>query len=208
MPSHYLLFVGVVVAIALLPGPDTAVVTKNALMHGREAALGSAIGINVGLLIWTVATALGMAAILRSSAAVYDTLRLIGALYLIWIGARALWDSRQPRSQDAQAAAARRVVGRRGGFRQGMISNLANPKVGIFFTSLLPQFVSPHGSALLQMLMLGSTFIVFNLAWLSGYAIAAVRLSDVLSRTRVKAAIDRVTGVVLVGVGLRLAVEH
>jgi threonine/homoserine/homoserine lactone efflux protein len=177
-------------------------------MHGREAALGSAIGINVGLLIWTVATALGMAAILRSSAAVYDTLRLIGALYLIWIGARALWDSRQPRSQDAQAAAARRVVGRRGGFRQGMISNLANPKVGIFFTSLLPQFVSPHGSALLQMLMLGSTFIVFNLAWLSGYAIAAVRLSDVLSRTRVKAAIDRVTGVVLVGVGLRLAVEH
>jgi RhtB (resistance to homoserine/threonine) family protein len=208
MPSHYLLFVGVVVAIALLPGPDTAVVTKNALMHGREAALGSAIGINVGLLIWTVATALGMAAILRSSAAVYDTLRLIGALYLIWIGARALWDSRQPLSQDAQAAAARRVVGRRGGFRQGMISNLANPKVGIFFTSLLPQFVSPHGSALLQMLMLGSTFIVFNLAWLSGYAIAAVRLSDVLSRTRVKAAIDRVTGVVLVGVGLRLAVEH
>ena len=159
-------------------------------------------------MIWTVATAAGMAAVLRSSAAVYDTLRLIGALYLIWIGGRALWDSRHPESLDAQGSSGRRVVDRRGGFRQGMISNLANPKVGIFFTSLLPQFVSPHGSALLQMLMLGSTFIVFNLAWLSSYALAAARLSDVLSRTRVKAAIDRVTGVVLVGVGLRLAIEH
>jgi threonine/homoserine/homoserine lactone efflux protein len=208
MPSHYLLFVGIVVAIALLPGPDTAVVTKNALMHGREAALGSAIGINVGLLVWTIATAAGMAAILRSSAAVYDTLRLIGALYLIWIGARALWDSRAPSGAEAQCGATRRVVNRRGGCRQGMLSNLANPKVGIFFTSLLPQFVSAHGSALLQMLMLGSTFIVFNLAWLCSYAIAAVRLSDVLSRTRVKAAIDRVTGIVLVGVGLRLAIER
>jgi threonine/homoserine/homoserine lactone efflux protein len=208
MPSHYLLFVGIVVAVALLPGPDTAVVTRNALVHGREAALGSAVGINVGLSIWTVATAAGMAALLRSSAELYDALRLIGALYLIWIGGRALWDSRHPERHGGEEPHTRRVLGRRGAFRQGMISNLANPKVGIFFTSLLPQFVSPHGSALLQMLMLGCTFIVFNLAWLSGYGLAAVRLSDVLSRTRVKAAIDRVTGIVLVGVGLRLAIEH
>jgi threonine/homoserine/homoserine lactone efflux protein len=178
------------------------------LVYGREAALGSAVGINVGLSIWTVATAAGMAALLRSSAEVYDALRLIGALYLIWIGGRALWDSRRPERHGGEEPQTRRVLGRRGAFRQGMISNLANPKVGIFFTSLLPQFVSPHGSPLLQMLMLGCTFIVFNLAWLSGYGLAAVRLSDVLSRTRVKAAIDRVTGIVLVGVGLRLAIEH
>jgi threonine/homoserine/homoserine lactone efflux protein len=83
VPSHFLVFVGIVVAIALLPGPDTAVVTKNALIHGREAALGSAVGVNVGLSIWTLATAAGVAAVLRSSAVVYDTLRLVGALYLI-----------------------------------------------------------------------------------------------------------------------------
>jgi threonine/homoserine/homoserine lactone efflux protein len=207
MPNHFLVYVGIVVAIALLPGPDTAVVTKNALIHGRDAALGSAIGVNVGLSVWTLATAAGVAAILRSSATVYDSLRLIGALYLIWIGARALWDSRRPRG-DAQEAAKPRAIDGRGGFRQGVISNLANPKVGIFFTSLLPQFVSPHGSALLQMLLLGATFLTFNVLWMCSYALAAVRLSEVLSRARVKAAIDRVSGLVLVGVGIRLVLER
>jgi threonine/homoserine/homoserine lactone efflux protein len=208
VPSHFLVFVGIVVAIALLPGPDTAVVTKNALIHGREAALGTAVGVNVGLSIWTLATAAGVAAVLRSSAVVYDTLRLVGALYLIWIGARALWDSRRPRGEGAPPAVSARSIDGRGGFRQGVISNLANPKVGIFFTSLLPQFVSPHGSALLQMLLLGATFVAFNVVWMCSYALAAVRLSDVLSRARVKATIDRFTGVVLVGVGLRLALER
>ena len=208
MPEHLLVYVGVVVAIALLPGPDTAVVTKNALIHGREAALGSAIGVNVGLSVWTLATALGVAAILRSSATVYDALKLVGALYLVWIGARTLWDSRRRRVEDGGQLAATRVITGRGGFTQGVISNLANPKVGIFFTSLLPQFVSPHGSALLEMLMLGGIFIAFNVFWMCSYAIAAVRLSHVLSRRRVKAVIDRVSGLVLVGVGIRLAIEH
>jgi threonine/homoserine/homoserine lactone efflux protein len=208
VPTHFLIYVGIVVAIALLPGPDTAVVTKNALIHGREAALGSAIGVNVGLAVWTVATAAGVAAVLRSSAVVYDSLRLIGALYLIWIGARALWDSRRPGGDGTQPTVTPRSIDGRGGFRQGVISNLANPKVGIFFTSLLPQFVSPHGSALLQMLLLGATFIAFNVVWMSSYALAAVRLSDVLSRARVKATIDRCTGLILVGVGLRLALER
>ena len=91
---------------------------------------------------------------------------------------------------------------------QGLISNLANPKVGIFFTSLLPQFVSPHSSALLQMLMLGGIFIAFNVFWMCSYALAAVRLAHVLSRPRIKAAIDRFSGLVLVGVGIRLAIER
>ncbi len=208
MPNNLLVYVGVVVAIALLPGPDTAVVTKNALVHGREAALGSAFGVNVGLSVWTLATALGVAAILRSSATVYDALKLIGALYLVWIGARTLWESRRARGVSAEQSAAGRAISGRGGFRQGVISNLANPKVGIFFTSLLPPFVSAHGSALVQMLLLGGIFIAFNLVWMCSYALAAVRLAHVLSRARVKAAIDRVSGLVLVGVGIRLALER
>ncbi len=208
MPNHLLVYIGVVVAIALLPGPDTAVVTKNALVHGREAALGSAIGVNVGLSVWTLATALGVAAILRSSATVYDVLKLIGALYLVYIGARTLWESRSSRAGAAAETATARSLDGRGGFVQGVISNLANPKVGIFFTSLLPQFVSPHGSALLQMLMLGAIFIAFNVFWMCSYALAAVKLSHVLSRRRVKAVIDRVSGFVLVGVGIRLAIER
>ena len=208
MPNHLLVYIGVVVAIALLPGPDTAVVTKNALIHGRDAALGSAIGVNVGLSVWTLATALGVAAVLRSSATVYDSLKLIGAVYLIWIGARALWDSRRVKDGAQTTTASARTIDGRGGFKQGVISNLANPKVGIFFTSLLPQFVSSGHPALPQMLLLGAIFVALNIVWMCSYALAAVRLSDLLSRARVKAALDRFTGLVLVGVGIRLAIER
>ena len=208
MPVHLLVYVGIVVAIVLLPGPDTAVVTKNALIHGREAALGSAIGANVGVSVWTLATALGVAAILRSSATVYDALKLVGAMYLVWIGARTLWDSRKGRGEGGGIAAPRRAIDGRGGFMQGLFSDLANPKVGIFFTSLLPQFVSPHGPALVEMLMLGGIYIVISLVWMCGYALLAVRLAHLLSRPRVKAGIDRFSGFVLVGVGIRLAIER
>ena len=208
MPVHLLVYIGVVVAIILLPGPDTAVVTKNALIHGRDAALGSALGSNVGVSIWTLATAAGVAAVLRSSATVYDALKLVGALYLVWVGVRTLWDSRRARGDTRDGAAPRRPIDKRGGFKQGLMTDLANPKVGIFFTSLLPQFVSPHGSPLLQMLMLGGIYIAFSLVWMCGYALVAVRLSHILSRARVKAVIDRFSGLVLVGVGIRLAVER
>lgn len=208
MPSHFSVYVGVVIAIALLPGPDTAVVTKNALIHGRGAALGSAIGVNVGLTVWTVATALGVASLLKTSETIYTTLKLIGALYLIWIGARAIWDSRRATAGPGTVAAPGRTIDGRRGFNQGVISNLANPKVAIFFTSLLPQFVSPSGSALIQMLLLGVAFIAINVTWMCSYALAAVRMSDVLSRARVKATIDRISGIVLIGVGIRLATER
>jgi RhtB (resistance to homoserine/threonine) family protein len=208
VPHHLLIYIGVVVAVALLPGADTAVITKNALMYGRDAALGSAIGVNVGLAVWTVATALGVAAVIRSSGTVYDTLKLIGAVYLIWIGGRTLWDSRRVKPGVEPKPAAARKVDRRGGFRQGVISNLANPKVGIFFTSLLPQFVSSGSPALPQLLTLGAIVVAVNLVWICSYALAAVRLSEFLSRKRVKAALDRFTGLLLVGLGIRLAVER
>jgi threonine/homoserine/homoserine lactone efflux protein len=122
---------------------------------------------------------------------------------------RTLLESRRVASGGAAAQApAGRALSGRGGLRQGILSNLSNPKVGIFFTSLLPQFVSTHAPALPQMLLLGAIFIAFNLVWMSGYAVAAVRLSDVLSRTRVKATIDRISGLVLVGVGVGLALDR
>jgi threonine/homoserine/homoserine lactone efflux protein len=208
VPNHFSVYIGVVIAIALLPGPDTAVVTKNALIHGRGAALGSAVGVNVGLSVWTVATALGVASLLKASGSVFTALKLIGALYLIWIGVRAIWDSRRAAAGTESVAQSTRTLDGRGGLTQGVISNLANPKVAIFFTSLLPQFVSGHGSALLQMLLLGAAFVAVNVAWMCSYALAAVRMSDVLSRARVKATIDRISGVVLIGVGIRLATER
>src|ERR1700753_2764851 len=98
---HLLVYVGIVALLVLLPGPDTAVVTKNALLHGRPAAIGTAVGVNAGLSIWTVATAVGLTGLLRASATAYDVLKLLGAAYLVWLGARALWESRRGASVDA-----------------------------------------------------------------------------------------------------------
>jgi RhtB (resistance to homoserine/threonine) family protein len=209
MGIHLWAFVGISFVVIVTPGPDTAVVTKNALLHGRGAALGTSLGVNTGLLIWTIAAALGVAAIVRASAVALTVLKLAGAAYLIWLGVQAL---REARHRSAHAAGGdedrSRRVGALIGFRQGLLSDLANPKIGLFFTSLLPQFVSPRAPTLVPFLILGGLFVVMTLAWLSGYALLAARISGVLTRPAVKAALDRVTGVVLVGLGVRLALER
>ncbi len=207
MPVHLWIYIGTVTFIALLPGPDTAVLTRNALIHGRATAFGTVAGINLGLSVWTLATALGVASLLRASAVAFDVVKLLGAVYLIWLGVQALRDSRRAGAAAEMQLGSHRRVGRRGGARQGLISNLANPKVAVFFTSLLPQFVSRHSAAFPQMLILGGVFIAINIAWQTTYSTAAARMSVTLSRPSVKAWLDRVTGSVLVGVGVWLATE-
>jgi threonine/homoserine/homoserine lactone efflux protein len=96
----------------------------------------------------------------------------------------------------------------RGGFRQGLLSDLANPKIGIFFTSLLPQFVNPGHAVLLPFLLLGAVFVLMTVLWLGAYCLVAARAAATLQRHRVKAAFDRVTGVVLIAIGIRVALEH
>jgi threonine/homoserine/homoserine lactone efflux protein len=206
---HVWAFLGVALVVIMSPGPDTVLVTKNALMHGRRAALGTAFGVNAGLLIWTVAAAVGLAAVVRASAVAFTALKFAGALYLVWLGLHALvaaW-RRSGYGLD-RAEPAREPLGPAAGFRQGVFSNLGNPKIAVFFTSLLPQFVSGHGSPLAPFLLLGSLFVLITLAWLCGYALVAVRISSALRRPRVKAALDGVTGAVLVGLGVRLALER
>ena len=140
---HLWAFVGIAALVIVAPGPDTAVVTKNALIHGRRAALGTSLGVNTGLLIWTVAAALGVAAVVRESAVAFTVLKLVGAVYLVWLGLQALRAARRHAAPEAlHATRQSRRVGALLGFRQGLLSNLANPKIAVFFTGLLPQFVS------------------------------------------------------------------
>jgi threonine/homoserine/homoserine lactone efflux protein len=201
--------VGIAVVVIVAPGPDTVLVTKNALLHGRAVALGTAFGVNAGLLVWTGASAFGVASVVRESAVAFNVLKIVGAAYLVWLGVQALRASRRHvalESRPAVGAGAR--VGALLGFRQGLMSNLANPKIAVFFTSLLPQFVSPRERVLGPLLLLGILFVLMGLAWLCGYALVAVKASSVLSRPRVKAALDAITGAVLVGLGVRLALER
>jgi threonine/homoserine/homoserine lactone efflux protein len=158
--------------------------------------------------VWTLASALGVASIVRASDTAFTALKLIGAVYLVWLGVQALLASRRRVSEADPGSAARTAVDGRGGFRQGLISDLANPKIGAFFTGLLPQFAGPGHSVLIPFLVLGGLFVLMTVVWLCGYALVAVKASAVLRRPRVKAAIDRASGVILIGFGVRLAFER
>jgi threonine/homoserine/homoserine lactone efflux protein len=206
---HFGAFIAVAAVVIIAPGPDTAIVTKNALLHGRAAALATSLGVNAGLLVWSLAAALGVAALVRASAVAFTVLKLAGACYLVWLGLQALraaW--RREGHALSDAGRPRRRLGAFGGFRQGLFSDLANPKIAVFFTGLLPQFVSSRHAVLGPFLLLGGLFVLMTLIWLCSYALLAARVSGALTRPRVKAALDTVTGLVLVGFGVRLALER
>jgi RhtB (resistance to homoserine/threonine) family protein len=207
MHANITAFIGVAARVILAPGPDTALVTKNALVHGRRSALSTSLGVVSGLAVWTVAAALGVAAVLRASEVAFTTLKLVGAAYLIWLGIQALRASGRERDAgelqpDAAPSPALRS------YRQGLFSNLANPKIAAFFTSFLPQFIAPGVSVTVPFLFLGGLFVAMTLGWLSVYALMASRAGGLLTRPSVRRALDRVTGVVLIGLGVRLATER
>jgi threonine/homoserine/homoserine lactone efflux protein len=210
MVAHLRAFLGVALVVILTPGPDTALVTKNALLYGRRAALGTALGVNAGLVAWTVASALGVAALVRASAVAFTTLKLIGGLYLIFLGVQALLAARRRSAGVSGVGIDRegRPISGLLGFRQGLVSNLANPKIAVFFTSLLPQFIGRGEPVLIPFLILGGAFVAITVIWLSSYAVLASTAAGVLQRPRVRATLDRLTGVVLIGLGIRIAAEH
>jgi threonine/homoserine/homoserine lactone efflux protein len=195
---HVLPFLAVSAIVVITPGVDMALVTKNALLHGRAAARATALGVNLGIFLWTLAAALGLAAVIAASAAAFTAIKLAGALYLVYLGVRALLGSHE------RAA----VVVRGSAFRQGLASNLLNPKIAVFFTSLLPQFVDAAHARPQDLLLLGVLFNCMGIVWLLTYAELAARGRDVLGRPRVKRTLDRLTGVALVGLGARLAFER
>jgi RhtB (resistance to homoserine/threonine) family protein len=206
--AHLWIFMGISVVVIVVPGPDTALVTKNAVLHDRRTAIGTALGVNAGLLVWTLASAFGVASVVRASDEAFTALKLIGAAYLIWLGVQAFRAARRGGSHATARSTERSHPGVRGGFRQGALSNLANPKIAAFFTSVLPQFVHPGQTVLVPSLVLGTVFVLMGLVWLGAYAMVAVKASVILRRGRVSAAIDRLSGAILIGFGIRLALER
>jgi RhtB (resistance to homoserine/threonine) family protein len=207
MDANVSAFLAVAALVILTPGPDTALVTKNALLYGRRAALATSAGVNTGLLVWTLASALGVAAIVHESETVFTVLKLVGGAYLVWLGLQALRAAGRGAGPRGNGLPVERRIDSARAFRHGLFSNLANPKIAAFFTSLLPQFIAPGHPVLVPFLLLGGLFVAMTLSWLSAYALMAARAGNLLTRPRVKAALDRVTGLVLVGLGLRLATE-
>ncbi len=201
LDGQVLAFAGVAVVLTLTPGPDMALVLRNSIRGGRPDALRTVLGIAVGLLVWATATALGVAAVLAASATVFTVLKLAGAVYLVYLGVRALLAARRDCGSEVRDAPSRRGSP----FRQGLITNLLNPKLAVLFTTLLPQFISADDPAFSKSILLAALFITIGLTWLVIYAhvVGAVARSRRFRRT-----LQAVSGVVLVGLGARLAFER
>ena len=198
MITHLLAFLGVSAVVIVTPGQDTALTIRNALLGGRRSGILTAAGVSTGQAIWALATSAGIAAVLRASAPAFEAVKLAGAAYLICLGLQTIFRG----SGEHRAAPPRAGTS----LRQGVVSNLGNPKMAIFFTSLLPQF-APHPT-FGALFVLGLVFSAMTFTWLTGYAFAVAKAGDFLRRTRIRQALDRVTGAVLVALGLRLAAEH
>jgi threonine/homoserine/homoserine lactone efflux protein len=204
--TQLLAFAGVSVLLAVTPGPDMAVVTKNALAHGRRGVFLTTSGIALALLIWVTGTAVGLSAALRASSDLLFVLKLVGAAYLTYLGVRTLIESRQRPADllaEAPPAAPAHAV-----FRQGFLSAITNPKLGVFFVTFLPQFVTSGQAVLPRLLELGMIFAVIGFAWMNAYGLFVTRLRAVITAPRVRQWMQRVTGVVLLGFGARLALER
>jgi threonine/homoserine/homoserine lactone efflux protein len=196
--------------LIMIPGPDQALITRSTLVGGRSAGLLTMVGGVLGLAVHATAAAVGLSALLLASAEAFTVLKIVGAAYLLWIGVQALRAAIRTRREPAEAAAVRDRLRPSTVIRQGFLSNALNPKVALFFVTFLPQFLSTDdaGATRLRALLLSAVFGLLYLGWFSLYVLAVNGLGRLLRRPRVKATIERVTGVMLVAFAVRLATTH
>jgi len=196
--GQLLAFAGVALVVSVSPGPDMALVLRNTLRGGRAAGFRTVMGIALGLLVWATLSALGIAAVLAASATVFTVLKLAGAAYLVYLGVQSLLAARRgdatvetPKAEGSP-------------FRQGLVTNLLNPKLAVLFTTLLPQFISQDDPAAMSAL-LAAIFLAIGLTWLVVYTL----IVGVVARSRrFRVVMEAITGVVLIALGARLALER
>ena len=197
-------FIGVSVVIICTPGPDTALTVRNALSGGRRAGILTAAGVATGQAVWTLAAALGLTGLIIASEPAFVTLKVAGAAYLIYLGCQSLVAALRPGTTAHSVVQRSSRPGRRA-LRQGLVNDLANPKMAAFFMSLLPQFAPTDGHVFLAMMSLGLTFSLLTFVWLTAYSVAIDRIRAVFARSRIRRTIDGIAGAVLVGFGVRIA---
>jgi threonine/homoserine/homoserine lactone efflux protein len=205
--DHLAEFLAVSIIVIVTPGPDTALTIRNTLLGNRRSGILTALGVVTGQATWALATAVGIAALLAASEPAFTAVKLAGAAYLIFLGGQALLAALRHRPRAGLEGPPRRLPATVA-FRQGVISNLGNPKMAAFFPALLPQFASGSGSSFTALLALGLVFCSLTFVWLTTYAVAVARAGDLLRRPSIRRLTEAVTGAVLVALGLRLATER
>ena len=205
-----LAFLGVAVLVIVTPGPDTALTIRNALLGGWRAGMATAAGVVIGQAIWAFGTSVGIVGLLVTSEPLFVAVKLLGAGYLMFLGVQSIRAAlaHAPRADSPAGQFPRRSLPPSRAFRQGIVNDLGNPKMAAFFTSLLPQFVPSRDVSFATPMALGLLFCFMTLVWLTLYVGAVARIGELLHRPTIRRALEGVTGVVLVGLGIRLASEH
>lgn len=206
MDLRILAFIGIAAIVTITPGADMALVTRVALGQGKHAAWLTSCGIIAGLMVWGMASAVGISALLTASATFYTILKWGGAIYLIILGIQALI-ARTP-VENAPEQSASLPLKRANAFWRGLLNNLLNPKIGVFYTALLPQFIAPGQSVFLMSILLAAIHGILGIAWLLSYSAIVVKAGDLFRQPKIRRTMERITGVVLVGLGLRIATEQ
>jgi threonine/homoserine/homoserine lactone efflux protein len=202
-------YLAVAALLIVTPGPDMALVTRNALLAGRRAASFTTLGIGTGSIIWALASVLGIAALLEGSVVAFTVCKFAGSAYLGYLGLRSLittfWGNKQAAMTTHAPQATQ--LGELVAFRQGLLNNLLNPKAGAIFATALPQCVSP-GDPPLRLLLMMIAYEAILLIWLNLYGYLVSRAGQSRFGTRIRNILQGVTGVVLIALGVRLAFEH
>lgn len=220
MLAAALAFAGVALIINVTPGLDTLLVLRTAVSHGRTGGLAAALGIVTGCCAWGLATAVGLTALLTASHLAFDAIRICGAAYLAWLGGSALWRSRRrddpgrdtgeavPETQVAHPAASAPSRGRLAAFRAGVGTNLLNPKAGIFYMSLVPQFI-PHGGPVFGATVLFTAIDVVELSlWYWVVSRAASALGERIRRPSFRRRMEQASGVAFLGFAASLLADR
>jgi len=202
--ENFYLFVITCVFLIILPGPDTAIMTKNTLTVGKQGGLKTMIGICCALSIHTLTAIVGLSAIIAKSALLFSIFKYIGAVYLIYLGIKSLWTLR---NQETTETVVKIKYKNTSSFKQGFLTNLLNPKIAVFFLTFLPQFVNPGSHTFMPFLILGMTYIVLTIVWYLFYIYLLNQISAFMKKPKTQKVIEGITCTILIGFGIKLALE-
>jgi RhtB (resistance to homoserine/threonine) family protein len=205
--ENFYLFVIMCIFLIILPGPDTAIATKNTVTVGRIGGLKTALGTCCALLIHTSAAVLGLSAIIVKSALLFSVFKYVGAVYLIYLGVKTLWSLKKNEETASVEMNTKSQFVNTSCFKQGFITNILNPKVAVFFLTFLPQFVDSGSNTFIPFLIMGITYTVLTAVWFLLYVYLINQISSFMKKPKTQEIIEGITGTILIGFGIKLALE-
>jgi RhtB (resistance to homoserine/threonine) family protein len=204
--ENFYLFVIMCILLILLPGPDTAIATKNTLTVGRTGGFRTMFGTCCALLIHTLAAVVGLSAIIVKSAFLFSIFKYFGAAYLVFLGIKTLWALRQNKTAATEMTAGSKYDNK-SCFKQGFLTNLLNPKVAVFFLTFLPQFVDSGSDSFIPFLIMGITYTLLTALWFLFYIYLLNQIRTIMKKPKTQMLMEGITGTILISFGIKLALE-